>query len=415
MKQTNALEKNYIRVRSAPNPDDIIWHKLSGTIPQRFCKKLKTYSCGFSLIPICTLFVYLILSSQQDSDEFIISGIAISFIIIIFNNAISYILEYFTQREDHFSYTIMAISLVRKTFIFTSINTALSMYVVFAFDISTKRLFQDNSNFQIISIIWLLIEAIINPLFSFFSPSYIKKLHQRSQLVKKGIHMEQNEINRIFTNPRFKIAGESAKYLRIIFIVIAFSPLNPIGIFIAFIPIITFYYTDKYLFLRRCSRSNRLSDKYNHQVLNIIKSYFSIILVIFKQILFPINCYMLFDGFNVLFITYPIAFYVYTMATYQINKSGNNHWYKRQALNDSETQEYEIEKTRFEQTYHFSNPCDPMHETRNNFSSQGIHILKTSKIMRNIIDYATSIDDCFYQPDKRYMIKKMNQDEMRVN
>ena len=415
VKPRNPLEKNYIRVRSAPDPDDIIWHKLSGTLQQRFCKKLVTYSCAFSLIVIANLIVYLIEALNKDSDEFIISGIAISFIIIIFNNAISSILKTLTQKEYHFSFTLMTISLMRKTFIFTSINTVLSMYIVFASDITSKRLLHNNSNIQIILTIWLLMEALINPLFSFFSPLYLKKLHQRAQLIKNNIHKEQNEINHIYTNPRFNIAGESAKYLRIVFIVAAFSPLNPLGLFIAFIPILAFYFTDKYLLLRRCSRSSRLSEKFNHQVLNVIKSYFPILLVIFTQILFIINFFWLCDDIIFVFIIYPIAMYLYNMTTIQLNKSGNTHWYKRQTLNDSEAQEYEIEKPRFEQTYHFSNPCDPNHETRSSFASQGSHALKTSKIIKSIINYAKNIDDCFYQPDKRYIDRKINQDEMRLD
>ena len=221
-----------------------------------------------------TILIYLL----YRKDEYI-KGI--SFIVIICNNTTSLILQHFTRREHHFSYTVMTISLMRKIFIFTTLNTAISMYIIFAFDIMSGRLKDDNSNFQIISTIWLFSEAILNSLFSLCNPLYLKKLIQRNQLLSNRILKEQNRFNHIFTNPRFNISDESAKYLRILFIAIAFSPLNPLGLIIAFFPIIIFYITDKYLFLRRSSRSSRLNEKFSQQVLNIIKSYFFIIEVIF--------------------------------------------------------------------------------------------------------------------------------------
>lgn len=280
-KPKNPLGKNYIRLRSAPDPFDIIWHKLSGSIAQRFCKKFTTYLFGLIITIICSSLVYLMLMFFGDSDEYVVPGLAISFIVIICNNITSLILQHFTRREHHFSYTVMTISLMRKIFIFTTLNTAISMYIIFAFDIMSGRLKDDNSNFQIISTIWLFSEAILNSLFSLCNPLYLKKLIQRNQLLSNRILKEQNRFNHIFTNPRFNISDESAKYLRILFIAIAFSPLNPLGLIIAFFPIIIFYITDKYLFLRRSSRSSRLNEKFSQQVLNIIKSYFFIIEVIF--------------------------------------------------------------------------------------------------------------------------------------
>lgn len=88
---------------------------------------------------------------------------------------------------------------------------------------------------------------------------------------------------------------------------------------------------------------------------------------------------------------------------------------KRPDATESEVEEYEIVRPRFEETYHSSNPCDPVNETRNNFESSGKHNYRGSKIMKSLIEYAKDIDDCFYQPDRRYISKKRMQNEMRLD
>ena len=119
---------------------------------------------------------------------------------------------------------------------------------------------------------WLLSEAILTPLLLIFDPKYLYLLYRRYKIKSNKINIEQKEVNKIYTNPFFKIERRSVKYIRILTVVLLFSFLFPGGLFICIIPISTCYKTDKFLLLIRYSRSNKYGKKLSLKVMSLISS-----------------------------------------------------------------------------------------------------------------------------------------------
>ena len=104
-------------------------------------------------------------------------------------------------------------------------------------------------------------EAILTPLFMFLNKAYLMKLIYRFMITKNKISVEQKDANEIFTNPKFRIEENLARCLTILAVSLVFSPICPLGLVVSLFPIFTLYCSNKFLLLRRYSRSHQLSKK----------------------------------------------------------------------------------------------------------------------------------------------------------
>lgn len=278
------LENGRIRIKSAPHPTDIIWGNLSIGFYERVVRSFVSTLVGLVFSIICVLLIYLfqvgkVSSTEKSTSESKIDKFIFSTLIWLFNHMISACFNFLASFERHSSHTEETISLMKKRYYCKTANTVISFLVILGFDISKKRFESCEAHFPGALTSWLITEAILTPLFMFINRVYFMKLFYRYLIRNNKILVEQKEANEIFTNPKFRIEENLERCLTILAVVLIFSPLCPLALILSLFPMFTFYCSNKFLLLRRYSRSNQLSKKIYVQMMSTFSTIIPIYLV----------------------------------------------------------------------------------------------------------------------------------------
>ena len=217
----------------------------------------------------------------ENPSGFSVLRVFISLIIMIFNLVLSLVFDILGKYECHSSYTSMKNSIINKSFIFTTTNTVFTFLFIFTSDWINGMLYDKDPKTPRSIANWLLTEAILTPILLIFDPKYIYRLYRRYKIKSNKINIEQKEANKIYTNPFFSIERRSIQYIRIFTVVLLFSFIFPAGLIVSILPIVTCFITDKYLLLRRYSRSNKYGKKLSLQVVSKVSSIVPIYIVRF--------------------------------------------------------------------------------------------------------------------------------------
>ena len=273
--RSNPYKKGNLEVKSAPDPSDIIWHNLSIRPFEKFIRNIISLIIGSAIIGATLITLYCIqmiqivdnLDDPSGTTEF---RMFISLIIMIFNFGLSSVFDLLGKYEGHSSYTSMKNSVIKKSFGFTFSNTVLSFFMIFVIDMIQDKYTKGNPKLPLSIVNWLLSEAIVTPLLLIFDPMYLYTLYRRYKINSNKVNIEQEAANKLYTNPFFPIERRSIQYIRIFSVCLIFSFVFPACLIIAILPIVTCYCTDKYLLLRRYSRSNKYGKKLSLQVISMI-------------------------------------------------------------------------------------------------------------------------------------------------
>jgi hypothetical protein len=184
---------------------------------------------------------------------------------------ISKALDFCANFECHISYTDLTISKMKKKLYYTTGNTIISLLITFLFDMMHGNYLNENSKLPGTITAWVFMEAVVTPFLLIFDPWYLWKVYRRRLMEKGKLKAGQDSAYDIFTNPQFDISDRSVKYIRLIGVILTFSAYFTFGFLFSLIPITTYYWTDKILFLRRYSRSNELGKKISLHILKYLE------------------------------------------------------------------------------------------------------------------------------------------------
>ena len=267
--RSNPYKKGNLKVKSAPDPSDVMWHNLSLTASEKWIRSAITYTIGSTIVGVTILIVF-VLKIMQALGGSTVFDVFISIIIMIFNMLLTFILDLLANYEGHTSYTRMKRAVIKRIYSFTLSNTIFSFLLIFFTDLIGNKYSDGNPTLPASIGSWLITEALLTPLGLIWGPQYLKLLYDRYQINRNRVDIEQNEANKVYTNPVFAIEKRSMQYIRIFAVSLIFSFVFPFGIFIAMFPIVTCFFTDKFLLLRRCSRSREYGKSFSLQVVAII-------------------------------------------------------------------------------------------------------------------------------------------------
>jgi hypothetical protein len=111
---------------------------------------------------------------------------------------------------------------------------------------------------------FLLVDAFFMPLLLILDDKYLIRLFLRTRVSSGKLQVTQEEANKIWTNPEMELAKRSAKYVTTFLVCLLFSPLFPLALPIGFASFLIKYSIDKYLLLRRYSRSFHIGAGLNY-------------------------------------------------------------------------------------------------------------------------------------------------------
>jgi hypothetical protein len=271
-KQTDRphFNSNKIRVKRAPEPNDIFWENLSYRFSRRLGHTFITLT--FTLICLVASFALIYGTSyyqQQVNDKYKdkenISGadlvkiralsILPSFGIVFINMVLGQLIRRVSSFEKHHTLTSYHASVAVKLTVAQCINTALIAIIV---NFDPERSWFTPGGLATDMTYILLSNAFLQPISYIFSPMYLLRLCKRRS-ARKNPYCTQAEANMVYEGPPVDMAQRYANIMKTFIVTLAFAALIPLGILFSLFGVLFSYWVDKYLLLRRHARPSRLS------------------------------------------------------------------------------------------------------------------------------------------------------------
>jgi hypothetical protein len=260
------FKESKVSVRRAAEPDDILWEKLNAKISQLFKHRLRTVLITLLALVVSFSMIYstfyyqsdLLVDSSEQTDSFTSALIQVSSFlpsvgVIFINVVLGQVIRKLTAFELHSTLSEPHASVAVKLTGALCVNTGLIVLIV-NYD-WRKSWFVPGGLVTDITYI-MLSNAVLTPLASLLSPSYLGRLWSRKFAAST---LTQTEANLVFEGPLMDLAKKYANTLKTLTVALAFSPVAPVCLPIALCGMVLDYWTDKYLLLRRFSRPGRVS------------------------------------------------------------------------------------------------------------------------------------------------------------
>lgn len=241
--------KKTIKIKPAPEPDDILWENLEAT--QRIQTLSIIKNSGLSLLLIVLSFIIVcglnyfhdkielnyktkIQREQNNKKIFIISyliSFSISIVISIVNYIIQVILEKLTKEEKPYTKTQMYLSYSLKMTLFTFCNTALVPYIAYLMWGSSIETFIKNllmiflTNSLLTPVLWLVNIPFLLTLIKRKLFCVERKVNQNT----KKYYYNQRELNSFYERPPMNISLKYSYYTVTLLMSFFYVSIFPIG------------------------------------------------------------------------------------------------------------------------------------------------------------------------------------------
>lgn len=255
------LKGRLVRIHPMPDPVDILWENFGKGTESKGVRLLKINLVTFIVMMIGAgiefgVSYYNLLQTKKGNSSTFLSWLA-SFVVVIVNAALVYVIRGAASAEKHGSYTGYHLSVAEKLIFNQFINTAiipnLVHILVYMMDPSGSIEILDSLAYDMFFV--FLSNAIASPLSLLFRPSYLLKLYKRYKLTQNPKHrmLIQAEANALFEGPEFDISASYASVIKTMWLTALYAPLIPLCIPISIGGLLLKYWVDKYIFLRRCT------------------------------------------------------------------------------------------------------------------------------------------------------------------
>mmetsp|Transcript_19221 Transcript_19221/g.35150 ORF Transcript_19221/g.35150 Transcript_19221/m.35150 type:complete len:1032 (+) Transcript_19221:5159-8254(+) len=259
-----------IRVKRAPEPNDIFWENLSFGFGKRLGNTIVTSLFTLVLLGICFVLIYATSAGQESihdaygddpsSEDLIkirVLSILPSFGVVFINMMLGQLIRRTSAYEKHHTLTSYHTSVAVKLTIATCVNTALIALIV---NLNPEDSWFTPGGLATDMTYILLSNAFLQPISYVFSPMYLVRLCKRRS-ARKNPYCTQAEANMIFEGPPVDMAQRYANVMKTFIVTCAFAALIPLGVLFSLFGLILSYWVDKILLLRRHARPSRLSGK----------------------------------------------------------------------------------------------------------------------------------------------------------
>jgi hypothetical protein len=260
-----------IRVRRAPEPNDIYWENLSCGFKKQFSNTLATMlvtlaylTASFGMLYGTSYYQTRVYNDYRDDDpsqldlvKIRVLSIAPSFGVVIINMALGQVIRRTSSFEKHHTLTEYHTSVAIKLTVAQCLNTALIALIV-NYDPQDNWFVPGGLATDMTYI--LLSNAILQPISYILSPMYLVRLYKRRK-VKLEPYVTQAEANLVFEGPPVDMANRYSFVMKTFIVTLAFAAIIPLGIPISMCGLVFAYWVDKTLLLKRHCRPNRLSGR----------------------------------------------------------------------------------------------------------------------------------------------------------
>lgn len=349
-----------ILVIRAPEPNEILWENLGVSDIFRLKQKVLNFFLTFVVLLLSFVVILLIyyfqsyVAANEHSlfIQYIVSYSGCLFIVII-NNLLVLIVTILAKRELHQNYTDYDTSLTQKKTAALFLNSA-CIYILVA--LSTNTFFGSNGLiYNIFSVFFS--NLILQPIFFLLSPFYLYKIYKQRKLKKNpnAYQITQKQANKIFEGDKFEITVCYSNVLNVMIFSAFYAPLLPMTLVLGIITLIVFYWTFKYILLRRCCIPFFLGKEIGYEAIEIME--FVPLFLAVGDIFFNIIFYQT-TGF-ISYVTLAISIFNFLFPMGWLNKQLMPFEEKKIARLDSplNTKEYFIARVDFTEEY---DRCNPM-------------------------------------------------------
>ena len=264
-----------LRICHAPEPTDIIWHNIGrNKLVILIHKGLILFASKFVILFASSIIIACrgIINDVTESTKELVSGIPFSFVyslfIVITNLLVSLVIRLLLIKfESPTTQTKKIIAIFYKEAAATTLNTILLIFFYACYD---SKFLTVESKFPHMIFNLILLETFVTPLIAYFDIPFLYNKYRRWRIKRSDHLVSQEDANDAWTNPPMDVSDRLGVYVRVFTLALFASRLYPLVLLHAIWPMITNYWTDKYLFLRRHSRSPELGKKLTKANLNFL-------------------------------------------------------------------------------------------------------------------------------------------------
>ncbi|CAD8212820.1 unnamed protein product [Paramecium pentaurelia] len=277
-----------IYINRAPEPDDVFWENCG--IDQNTQLKRKIISwfvilflLGLSLGTLYGLNVFQNSFLQSDNNQLLITtmvSFSKSLIIAIVEGLIYYFITLLANQERHVTKTYQDTSIAQKLSYVQFVNSCLLLMIINilgSYNSQVKYEPNQLSNLAIQQqggiaddILYVSgTNAILIPLSLYFNPLYLfKKIRQFR--IERNKDLDQYQANKLFEGPQVQFYDQYSYLCKTTWLTFFFAPLIPISILFGQVGLVSYYWIEKYLLLRRNSKPPFQSSHLDTEMLYLI-------------------------------------------------------------------------------------------------------------------------------------------------
>lgn len=263
----------FLHIRRAPEPDDVLWENLGVSWEVKLKKRLITtlatlaiLCMSFCLILLISYFQFFIQKNNlaQGLELMFVNSFGATLIVFV-NYTLNFSIEKFTRSEKHSTLTNYNSALTEKKIVAVFFNTAI-IYIlisVYFLNFAGKNGLVENLKYIYLS------NMIITIILQFFDPFYLLRLWNRRNLEKapEKSGYTQSEANALYEGPTQNIPFLFSSVVNMILFTSFYGSLVPFGAILGMITLVSWYWTYKYLLLRRSSVPNLLGKAMAYEMI----------------------------------------------------------------------------------------------------------------------------------------------------
>ncbi len=271
---SNLLFKgNVLTIKRAPEPDDVLWENLGVKWDVKLKKRLMTNLATLSILTMSFVIILIISYFQAFLQKnATLEGLSLTAVnscgaclIVLINYCLNFSIEKFTKLEKHSTLTNYRSSLAEKKIVAVFFNTAL-IYILISFyfgNFASKNGLVSNLFYIYLS------NMMITILLQFFDPFYLLRLWNRRklELSPEKAGFTQSDANALYEGPTQNIPFLFSSVVNMMLFTSFYGSLVPFGAIIGMITLFSWYWTYKYLLLRRSSVPNLLGKAMAYEMI----------------------------------------------------------------------------------------------------------------------------------------------------